>query len=79
MFKIPLQIFMKMKNLLNLKNQFTKVLTRGEMKNVIGGMKEVEPCCLITEEMNIILPGRENDPEYCERLCDNAPGCLDLC
>lgn len=57
-------------SILNLKGVTT--LTRSQQQVIIGG----GTCTLhATNGMDVIVPDREGDSGYCQRLCDNAPGC----
>ena len=57
------------------------LLSKAEMRKVMGGnYTVVGSCCLVgAGGLKVEVPDRENDEEYCQRLCDNAPLCSGLC
>lgn len=66
-----------------LQGKGVSVLNTKQQKTIKGGRVSISDgvgnCVMTANDGTIVtVPGRENDPGYCDRLCDNAPGCASV-
>jgi hypothetical protein len=66
-----------------LQEKGVSVLNSDQQKSIKGGRLSISDgvgnCVMTaTNGMVVTVPGREGDAGYCDRLCDNAPGCASV-